>query len=44
MVLPIIVGAGRRLTPELNTDVALTLLKSRTWPGSVVELVYGVSP
>jgi hypothetical protein len=35
-------GAGRRLTPDLRTDTALTLIDARTWPGGVAELPYGV--
>jgi dihydrofolate reductase len=40
MVLPIFVGQGRQLTPELSTDIGLTLIETTTWPNSVVEVVY----
>jgi dihydrofolate reductase len=42
LVLPIFTGTGRRLTPELDTDTALALDDTRTWPGGVVELTYRV--
>lgn len=42
MVLPILTGAGRRLTPELPTDTTLTLVDVHSWPAGVVELTYGV--
>jgi dihydrofolate reductase len=44
MVLPVFVGTGRQHTPELSTDIAVTLSETRTWPSSVVELVYKLSP
>ncbi len=40
MVLPVFVGEGRHFTPELSTDTALTLMDTRVWPNSVVEVVY----
>jgi dihydrofolate reductase len=44
MVLPIFVGKGRPLTPDLSTDIALTLTETRAWPNSVVEVVYKLTP
>ncbi len=44
LALPIFTGAGRRLTPDLGTDTALTLADTRTWPGGVAELTYSVDP
>ena len=44
MVLPMFVGKGRQFTPELSTDIGLTLTDTRAWPGSVVEVVYELTP
>jgi dihydrofolate reductase len=44
MVLPMFVGAGRRLTPEVSTGIALTHDGARDWPNGVVELSYSVNP
>ena len=44
LALPIFTGAGRRLTPDLGTDTALTLADTRTWPGGVAELTHSVDP
>jgi dihydrofolate reductase len=43
LVLPILTGAGRHLTPEVATDTALGFQDVRTWPGGVVELTYRVN-
>jgi dihydrofolate reductase len=40
MVLPILTGTGRRLTPSLDTDTSLELADIRRWPAGVVELTY----
>jgi dihydrofolate reductase len=42
MVLPIVTGSGRRLTPELDLDTGLDLTDVRRWPYGVVELAYRV--
>lgn len=42
MVLPILTGAGRRLTPEVDVDSSLQLIDTRGWPHGVVELTYAV--
>lgn len=42
MVLPMIAGAGRPLTPDLSSGIGLTLTDSVTWPSGVVELIYRV--
>ena len=44
LVLPMLGGAGRRLTPEVGADTELSLEGTRTWPHGVVELVYAVAP
>jgi dihydrofolate reductase len=44
MVLPIVTGSGRKLTPELDLDTALELDAVQQWPGGVVELAYRVAP
>ena len=44
MVLPILTGAGRRLTPELDVQESLPLSEVRRWPGGVVELSYDLRP
>jgi dihydrofolate reductase len=40
LVLPILLGDGKRLTPTLGTDAALTLRSERAVPGGSVEIVY----
>ena len=40
MVLPMLAGEGRRVTPDVDAAAPLTFLESRPWPGGVVELVY----
>ncbi|HZR13679.1 MAG TPA: dihydrofolate reductase family protein [Acidimicrobiia bacterium] len=42
MVLPILTGTGRALTPDVRPDVSLTFMEERGWPKGVVELVYRV--
>jgi dihydrofolate reductase len=43
LVLPFLLGDGRRLTPEVSTDVALRLTSARPVPGGAVEIVYSVA-
>jgi dihydrofolate reductase len=43
MVLPILTGTGRPLTPDVSSDLALSEAETRTWPNGVVELIYTVS-
>jgi dihydrofolate reductase len=40
LVLPVILGEGRRLTPELSTNTKLELESHRAMPGGSVELIY----
>jgi dihydrofolate reductase len=40
VVLPLLLGAGMRLTPSLNPDAALTFERERPLPGGSVEIVY----
>jgi dihydrofolate reductase len=40
MILPMFVGRGGQLTSELSAEIGLTLTDTRTWPNSVVEVVY----
>jgi dihydrofolate reductase len=40
MVLPMLAGDGRRVTPDVDAAAPLTFLESKAWPGGVVELVY----
>jgi dihydrofolate reductase len=42
LVLPILTGTGRRLTPELDVGTGLALEEVRSWPTDVVELRYSV--
>jgi dihydrofolate reductase len=42
LVLPILTGAGRRLTPEVDTSAGLDLEEVREWPAAVVELRYSL--
>jgi hypothetical protein len=44
MVLPMFIGKGRQFTPDLSTDIGLTLTNTRAWPNSVVEVVYELTP
>jgi hypothetical protein len=43
VVLPLLLGAGRRLTPALSPDAELRLVSSRPLPGGSVEIVYAMS-
>jgi dihydrofolate reductase len=43
LVLPILTGTGRQLTPAIATETALAFQDVRTWPGGVVELTYRVN-
>lgn len=40
MVLPMLGGSGRRLSPELGPGTALSLVGTTIWPAGVVEIVY----
>jgi dihydrofolate reductase len=42
LVLPMLTGRGRRLTPEVSTGAGLGLRDVRHWPAGVVELTYTV--
>jgi dihydrofolate reductase len=42
MVLPMLAGGGRQLTPTVGSDTALSFVDARTWPNGVVELTYRV--
>jgi dihydrofolate reductase len=44
LVLPILTGSGRRLTPEVHAGTDLRLGGVREWPAGVVELTYEVAP
>ncbi len=44
LVLPILTGSGRRLTPEVDASTGLELKDVRQWPAGVVELTYAVRP
>lgn len=43
MVLPIMTGTGRRLTPDVDPTSNLTFDGTASWPQGVVELVYAAS-
>jgi dihydrofolate reductase len=43
VVLPLLFGAGMRLTPSLSPDAGLTFERERALPGGSVEIVYAVS-
>ena len=43
VVLPLLFGAGMRLTPSLDPDTGLTFERERALPGGSVEIVYTVS-
>ena len=40
MVLPMLAGQGRRITPDIDAKAVLSFVESKPWPGGVVELVY----
>jgi dihydrofolate reductase len=40
VVLPVLFGAGTRLTPSVSADTGLTLDRARVLPGGSVEIVY----
>jgi dihydrofolate reductase len=42
LVLPLLTGEGRRLTPELDLGIGFELQEVRSWPADVVELRYSV--
>jgi len=42
-VLPLLFGAGMRLTPSLSPDTGLTFERERALPGGSVEIVYALS-
>jgi dihydrofolate reductase len=44
LVLPILTGSGRHLTPEVDAGTDLRLGDVRQWPAGVVELTYEVAP
>jgi dihydrofolate reductase len=44
VVLPLLFGAGMRLTPALSPDAGLTFERERPLPGGSVEIVYAVNP
>jgi dihydrofolate reductase len=44
VVLPMIFGAGMRLSPPLSSETDLVLERERQLPGGCVELVYRVGP
>ena len=43
VVLPLLFGAGMRLTPSLSPDTGLAFERERALPGGSVEIVYAVS-
>jgi dihydrofolate reductase len=43
MVLPIMTGAGRRLTPDVDPQSNLRFEGTASWPQGVVELIYAAS-
>jgi hypothetical protein len=42
-VLPLLFGAGMRLTPSLSLQTGLTFERERALPGGSVEIVYSVA-
>ena len=42
LILPILTGTGRRLTPEVGTSTGMDLQEVREWPAGVVELRYSL--
>src|SRR5438128_6160589 len=43
VVLPVLLGAGMRLTPSLSPETGLTFESEHALPGGSVEIVYSVS-
>jgi dihydrofolate reductase len=43
VVLPLLLGAGMRLTPSVSADAGLTFERERALPGGSVEIVYACS-
>jgi len=43
VILPLLFGAGMRLTPPLSPDTGLTFERERALPGGSVEIVYALS-
>ena len=43
VVLPLLLGAGMRLTPALSPDAELTIERNRALPGGSVEIVYSLA-
>jgi dihydrofolate reductase len=43
LVLPFLLGDGKRLTPTVSTDASLRLTSARPVPGGAVEVVYSVA-
>ncbi len=43
VILPLLFGAGMRLTPPLSPDTGLTFERERALPGGSVEIVYAVT-
>jgi dihydrofolate reductase len=43
VVLPLLFGAGMRLTPSLSPDTGLAFERERALPGGSVEIVYACS-
>jgi dihydrofolate reductase len=44
LVLPMIAGTGRRITPDLDQSAKLIFLEAKSWSTGAVELVYGTRP
>jgi dihydrofolate reductase len=44
VVLPMIFGAGKRLSPPLSSETELVFERERVLPGGSVELVYACGP
>jgi dihydrofolate reductase len=42
LVLPILGGGGRQLSPELEPGISLIQIESKIWPAGVVEIAYEV--
>jgi dihydrofolate reductase len=43
LVLPMLAGGGRRLTPDVTPGAGMSLVDTRTWPNDVVELTYALA-
>jgi dihydrofolate reductase len=41
LVLPMLAGAGRQVTPDVDAAAPLTFLEAKPWPTGAVELIYG---